>query len=201
MTSPEPIGPTNAAAPTPLTDNGTPADAHPDRFRALLGEHPEWCRSHLSVELCERWGWRNAQGRIKDMAARTLLLKLERAGHIRLPARRSASPNGRRNRHMPDVKHATEPIRGALCDLQPLTLTVVAPGSEDLRRFNGLLAHEHYLGHRNTVGENLRYLVRDRHGRRRQSKARNLLDRFRDHPDIVRRHAIRLLRQKLHVAD
>ena len=31
--------------------------------------------------------------------------------------------------------------------------------------FNGLLAHEHYLGHRNTVGENLRYLVRDRHGR------------------------------------
>jgi hypothetical protein len=31
--------------------------------------------------------------------------------------------------------------------------------------FNGLLARYHYLGHRNTVGENLRYLVRDRHGR------------------------------------
>jgi len=31
--------------------------------------------------------------------------------------------------------------------------------------FNGLLAGHHYLGHRNTVGENLRYLVRDRMGR------------------------------------
>ena len=56
-------------------------------IRGLLGQHPQWCRSRLSVELCERWDWRNARGRIKDMAARTLLLKLERAGHIRLPAR------------------------------------------------------------------------------------------------------------------
>ena len=136
-----------------------------DLIRGLLGEHPQWCRSRLSVELCRRWGWRNGQGRLKDMAARTLLLKLERAGHIRLPARRSASSNGRRNRHMPDVQHATDPIRGALCDLQPLRLTVVESGSEDLRRFNCLLARYHYLGHRNTVGENLRYLVRDRQGR------------------------------------
>jgi len=50
-----------------------------------------------------------------------------------------------------------------LPDLWPLNVSVVAPGSEDLRLFNRLLAHEHYLGHRNTVGENLRYLVRDRH--------------------------------------
>ena len=45
-------------------------------IRGLLDEHPDWCRSRLSVELCERWDWRNAQDRIKDMAARTLLLKL-----------------------------------------------------------------------------------------------------------------------------
>lgn len=34
-----------------------------------------------------------------------------------------------------------------------------------MRLFNGLLAGYHYLGHRNTVGENLRYLVGDRMGR------------------------------------
>jgi hypothetical protein len=134
-------------------------------IRSLLDEHPDWCRSRLSVELCERWAWHNAQGRCKDMAARTLLLKLERAGLIRLPARRGPSPNGRRNRAVPLVLPATEPIRGTLCDLRPLTVSVVAPESEDLRLFNGLLAHYHYLGHRNTVGENLRYLVRDRLGR------------------------------------
>jgi hypothetical protein len=134
-------------------------------IQGLLVEHPDWGRSRLSEELCGRWAWRNAQGRLKDMAARTLLLKLERSGHIRLPTRRGPSPNGRRNRLVPVVAQATEPIRGALRDLQPVSVRVVAPGSADLRLFNGLLAHHHYLGHRNTVGENLRYLIRDRHGR------------------------------------
>lgn len=134
-------------------------------IRGLLDEHPQWGRSRLSVELCERWNWRNAQGRIKDMAARTLLLKLERAGQIRLPARRGPSPNGRRNRRGVAVAPPTEPIRGALRDLRPLSVSVVAPGTDDAGLFNSLLAHEHYLGHRNTVGENLRYLLRDRHGR------------------------------------
>jgi hypothetical protein len=131
----------------------------------LLDEHPDWGRSRLSVELCERWAWRNAQGRLKDMAARTLLLKLERAGHFRLPPRRGPSPNGRRNQRVDRVTPPAVPIRGTLPDLRPLTVHVVAPGSEDLPLFNGLLAHGHYLGHRNTVGENLRYLVRDRQGR------------------------------------
>jgi len=134
-------------------------------IRGLLDEHPEWGRSRLSEELCRRWDWRTAQGRLKDMAARTLLLKLERAGHIRLPTRRGPSPNGRRNRCVPVVAHATEPIRDALRDLQPVSVRIVAPGSDDLRLFNCLVSHYHYLGHRNTVGENLRYLVRDRLGR------------------------------------
>ena len=134
-------------------------------IRGLLDDHPEWHRSRLSIELCERWDWRNAQGRLKDMAARTLLLKLERAGHIRLPPRRGVSPNGRRNRRVMPVAPPGEPVRGALPDLRPLSVNVVAPGSDEARLFNGLLAHEHYLGHRNTVGENLRYLVRDRNGR------------------------------------
>jgi hypothetical protein len=134
-------------------------------IRGLLQQHPDWHRTRLSRELCARWDWRNARGRIKDMAARTLLLKLERAGHIRLPPRRGPSPNGRRNRRVAPVPPPAAPICGSLRDLRPLAVSVVAPGSADLRLFNGLLAHEHYLGHRNTVGENLRYLVRDRHGR------------------------------------
>jgi hypothetical protein len=149
-----------------------------DWMRGLLASHPDWNRTRLSRELCARWNWHNAQGRAKDMAARTLLLKLERAGYVRLPARRGPSPNGRRNRQVAPVAPPSEPVRGPLRDLLPLSVGVVAPGSpacraaalrgagrDDARVFNGLLAHEHYLGHRNTVGENLRYLVRDRHGR------------------------------------
>jgi hypothetical protein len=134
-------------------------------IRNLLGEHPEWGRTRLSEELCRRWDWRNAQDRIKDMACRTLLLKLERADLIQLPKRRGPSSNGLRNRNAPLVAHATEPIRCALPDLRPLTVSVVEPGSQELGLFNCLLGRYHYLGHRNTVGENIRYLVGDRVGR------------------------------------
>jgi len=140
-------------------------DADIELIRGLLVAHPARGRTPLSQELCRRWNWRNAQGRLKDMAARTLLLKLERMGHICLPPRRRPSSNGLRNRRMPIAPVAPEPIREALRNLRPLSVSVVARGSDDLRLFDSLLAHEHYLGHRNTVGENLRYLVRDRHGR------------------------------------
>lgn len=131
----------------------------------LLSEHPQWGRTQLSKELCLRWDWRNAQGRIKDMACRTLLLKLEGAGLIQLPERRGSSHNGFRNREVPAVPHATDPIHGVLDDLRPLAVSVVKPGSEELGLFNCLLGRYHYLGHRNTVGENIRYLARDRRGR------------------------------------
>ncbi len=134
-------------------------------IRNLMAKHSDWGRTRLSEELCRCWNWRNAQGRIKDMAARTLLLKLERRGFIELPVRQRPSSNHFRNRCVPVVDHASEPIRGSLSDLRPLSVNVVAPRSENLRLFNGLLAQYHYLGHRNTVGENLRYLIRDRHAR------------------------------------
>lgn len=134
-------------------------------IRGLPAWHPDWCRTRISEEICRRWDWRNAQGRFKDMAARTLPLKLERSGHIRLPKRRRFSPNGLRNRCVPAIAHATGPIRGALRDLQPLAVSIVVPGSVDLMLFNSLLARYHHLSHRNTAGENLRYLIRDRHGR------------------------------------
>jgi hypothetical protein len=134
-------------------------------IRSLLAEHGDWRRTRISEELCRRWDWRNGQGRFKDMAARTLLLKLERAGLIQLPKRRGPSSNGSRNRTPPLVAHATDSIRCALRDLRPLTVSIVEPGSADLRLFNCLLSRYHYLGHRNTVGENIRYLVRDCTGR------------------------------------
>jgi len=134
-------------------------------IRSLLVEHADWCRTRISEELCHRWDWRNAQGRFKDMAARPLLLKLERAGHIQLPKRRHPSSNEFRNRNPLLVAHAAEPIRCALCDLRPLAVSIVEPGSADLRFFNCLLSRYHYLGHRNTVGENIRYLAHDRAGR------------------------------------
>jgi hypothetical protein len=52
-----------------------------------------------------------------------------------------------------------------LGQLQPLCLELVAQGSSRSQLFQFLLQRYHYLGLRNCVGENLKYLVRDRHGR------------------------------------
>jgi len=131
----------------------------------IIQAHPEWNRTRLSRELCALWDWRNAAGRPKDMAARTLLLKLDLAGCIALPARRGPSVNARRNLHIAPVPAPEEPISCALRDLQPLGVSIAKPGTPDARLVQGLLAHEHYLGARNSVGENIRYLVRDRFGR------------------------------------
>jgi hypothetical protein len=133
-------------------------------IRSLMAERPEWGRSRLSEELCRRWDWCNELGRPKDMAARTLLLKLERSGHIRLPPRQRPCSNALRNRCVPEIAHSTEPRGGPLNQWRPLRLSVIDSGSQELQLFNCLLSRYHYLGHRNTVGENLRYLVRERTG-------------------------------------
>ena len=53
--------------------------------RALIAQHPDWHRTALSRHLCALWNWRNGAGRLKDMAARTLLLKLHARGLVELP--------------------------------------------------------------------------------------------------------------------
>lgn len=128
----------------------------------LLAENPGWGRSRLSVKLCELWDWRASNGRLKDMACRSLLLRLEKAGHITLPPRQRKSPNGYRNQSPVWVPHRTDPLEGALKDLVPLQITCVVNASEQDQLFRCLLASYHYLGLQNTVGENMKYLVHSR---------------------------------------
>jgi hypothetical protein len=136
-----------------------------DWIRGLMADHPDWGRYKLSLEICRQWGWCNALGQLKDMAARTMLLKLERRGLLVLPVRQLRVSCSKRQRKVPKILCATEPIGVPLGDLQPLRIQVVLPKSVDATLFNGLLAHYHYLGHRHTVGETMRYLVWDRFDR------------------------------------
>ena len=130
------------------------------QIQGLLVEQPSWHRTRISRELCVRWGWRNQAGRLKDMACRTLLLKLEERGLIRLPPRRRPSVNGHRNRHAPEPPVEGAALHASLQSLLPLRVDPVAPGTPEARLFHLLLQRHHYLGHHNCVGENLRYLAR-----------------------------------------
>jgi hypothetical protein len=141
------------------------ADGDLELIRSLLGEHRQWNRTRLSRELCERWGWRNDKGRLKDMACRTLLLKLERKGLIRLPRRQRPNPNAHRNRLICEAPHDRSPIRCDLSAVLPLRIEPLAQEDSRLALFRFLLHRYHYLGHQNCVGENLKYLVSDSAGR------------------------------------
>ena len=140
-----------------------------EQIRHCLAVRPEWSRRRLSQHLAQAWGWHNPAGQLKDMAARTLLLKLEQRGWITLPPRRRAPPNRMRQKRPPvlEVPPPNSPLTGPLAALLPLVLTEVSPPAPAARRalFEALLHHYHYLGHRGCVGENLQYLVHDRQSR------------------------------------
>ena len=141
-----------------------------EQVRQLLAQHPDWSRWRLSRELASRWEWCNGVGQLKDMAARTLLLKLEQRGWIALPCRRTTPANRMRHKQMPDPGLAAPraPISEPLERLVPLAISECSGGDKipDQRAlFDALLHEHHYLSHRSSVGENLQYLVRDAQGR------------------------------------
>src|SRR5215467_2132679 len=55
-------------------------------IRELIAAHPRASRRRLSEKLCEAWQWRQANGSLRDMVCRGLLLMLDRTGQIELPA-------------------------------------------------------------------------------------------------------------------
>jgi hypothetical protein len=136
-----------------------------EQVRGLLASHPDWSRYRLSRELCQVWNWRNPVGQIKDMAARSLLLKLEQRGWVALPVRRRLSPNRMRHKQMRSLPHPTDPITGSLRELQPLQIQELSQQPEARPLFDWLLHQYHYLGYTSAVGQNVQYLVRDRQGR------------------------------------
>ena len=135
------------------------------RILRLRLEHPDWSRRRLSQYLAGEWNWRNARGQLKDMAARTLLLKLEARGLIQLPPRRQTPSNRMAGRNLPRQNWDSTPVECRLEDLGPLTVREVSTDTAARIRFAAALAQFHYLGYRGTVGENLQYTVTDSHGR------------------------------------
>lgn len=136
-----------------------------EQVRGLLAAHPDWSRYRLSGELCRVWNWRSLTGQIKDMAARSLLLKLEERGWVALPARRCLSPNRMRHKKIRPLQHPTAPICGSLRELQPLQIQELSGQPEAGPVFDSLLHQYHYLGYTSAIGQNVKYLVRDRQGR------------------------------------
>jgi hypothetical protein len=139
-----------------------------ENLRQWVSGHPGWSRRRLSVELASRWDWRNGAGQLKDMAARTLLLKLHQRGLLELPPRRQA-PTNRMRCVASEVALAEEPLEVVSCalgELGALQVTEVSREAAERAWVKGALGRYHYLGFNGAVGENLQYVVSDAQGRR-----------------------------------
>jgi len=129
-------------------------------IRRLIVNRPELSRWKLSRELCEVWQWKQANGALRDMVCRGLLLLLHRTGEIELPPVRRVVRNRIAERARPARIRMEEcPLRGSLGDLQPLEFVQVRRSTEE-SLFNSLLEQHHYLGYERPVGEHLKYLVK-----------------------------------------
>src|ERR1019366_7732644 len=83
-------------------------------LREFIREHPDSSRWKLSRQLCEALGWKQANGALRDVVCRGLLLMLQRAGKIELPAvRRRILGQRRTARPRPEA---------VLIDTTPLTM-------------------------------------------------------------------------------
>jgi hypothetical protein len=128
-------------------------------IRQLIAENPGASRRRLSEKLCERWEWKQANGALRAMVCRGLLLMLHRAGEIELPPIRFKTLNPFVLRVTPaPMLVDTTPIVGALQQLRPIELQQVRrTGDEPL--FNSLMEQHHYLKYEQPVGEHLKYLA------------------------------------------
>src|ERR1700684_2155962 len=71
-------------------------------IRQLITENPGASRRRLSEKLCEVWQWKQANGALRDMVCRGLLLMLHRAGQIKLPPVSYVRHNPLANRARPE---------------------------------------------------------------------------------------------------
>jgi hypothetical protein len=129
-------------------------------LREFIQAHSSSSRWKLSRQLCEVLGWKQANGALRDVVCRGLLLMLERAGAIELPpVRCQIRGQCRTARPRPEpVSIDTTAIHGALKQLRPVEIQQVRRTDHE-PLFNSLMEQYHYLAYEQPVGEHLKFLV------------------------------------------
>jgi hypothetical protein len=128
-------------------------------------DHPDWSRHKITKHICSQWGWYTHSDQPETFAARRMIDKLEQRGlldppPIRVSFRRKPRRPFPAGFAVPDLKLIDQP----LAKLTPLSLETPTQNSYEQYCVGYYLRRHHYLGFNRTVGENIKYLVRDRSG-------------------------------------
>ncbi len=131
-----------------------------EALKDLMARHPKASRRKLSQIVCEQWDWRHGNGALCDGVCRSLMLALDREGHIELPKKRFSPPNplAKRSKPATDFMLDQSPLECDFKELAPVEIRQVRRTGEEAL-FNGLLERFHYLGYSQPVGEHLKQLV------------------------------------------
>lgn len=129
-------------------------------IRDLIQSHPSASRRKLSQLLCIAWDWKQANGSLRDMYCRSVMLHLHRLGYIALPQRKRNPNNPLVNRKKPPpIIVDKTPILKTVAEMCTLEIQQVR-GSDMESIYNSLIAEYHYLGYCHPIGEHLiKYVV------------------------------------------
>ena len=131
-------------------------------LRNVVQDYPDWSRHKITKHICNHWEWHTHSGQPKTFAARSMIDKLEQQGFLDLPPIRTAF---RRKPRPPFpigfIPPDLNPIEKSLGRITPLSIQIPAQNSYEENCVGYYLNCYHYLGFNRTVGENIKYLVRD----------------------------------------
>ena len=125
-------------------------------IQAVVYQHWDRGRTHISRVLCTKWNWIQPNGRLKDMACRELLLTLYRKGLLDYPPPKSTPRNAKKVVKKIDVD--TTPVISKLAAIEPVTVKMIRHTKlEPL--YDSLVHQYHYLGYTQIVGNHLKYMA------------------------------------------
>ncbi len=127
-------------------------------IKNIIGVHPNDSRRALSRRVCQAWGWTQANGQLKDMVCRGLLLHLERKGYIVQPPPKRKPRQYQRKRPEP-VAIDTTPVKVPLKQIRSYLRFEQVRRTPHEKLFNSLIEQYHYLAYAQPVGEHLKYIV------------------------------------------
>ena len=128
-------------------------------IREVVGRFGGLSRGELVHTVCELLEWKRPTGRLKGRECREFLERLEGAGVLTLPGKRTGRPVGSRTRvPMTARGDAQVGLAGTVRDIAPIVIERVQ-AADDRLLFREFVGRYHYLGHAVPFGAHLRYLV------------------------------------------
>lgn len=125
-------------------------------IQAVVHQHWDKGRTHISRILCQEWNWVQPSGRLKDMACRELLLTLHRKNLLDYPPPKIVLQNKRKV--VKKIEVDTTPISCNISELEPIQVKMVR--HTDLEPlYDSLIEQYHYLGYVQIVGNHLKYMA------------------------------------------